>query len=129
LAGSSVCAGFVASLAGAPPPAPVSLEAGASLEELEAGVSLAVVEPDASLDLLEVLVVLVVEVVCAEAASALVFVGGVMSGVLFGTASETLALPPPHALRAEAHRRAAQPRSAALDLTTVPYACRTSGSR
>jgi hypothetical protein len=46
--------------------------------------------------------VLDVEVVCTAAFSALVSVGGVMSGVLFGTASLTL-LPPPQAPRPTAH--------------------------
>jgi hypothetical protein len=58
-------------------------------------------EPDEEASLEGVLVVLLevavvdVEVVCAAAASALVLVGGVMSGVLFGTVSDTLL--PPHA--------------------------------
>jgi len=39
-----------------------------------------------------------VEVVCPEAFSAEVFVGGMMSGVLLGTTSE-LPLPPPQAAR------------------------------
>jgi hypothetical protein len=43
-----------------------------------------------------------VDVVCTEAFSALVSVGGVISGVLFGTASLTL-LPPPQALRPTPH--------------------------
>lgn len=44
--------------------------------------------------MLVVLVAVVeVEVVCTEAFSALVSVGGVMLGVLFGTASETLLSP------------------------------------
>jgi hypothetical protein len=122
--------GFAVSLAGAPPPAPASVaaEAGVSLGVLEEA-SVPAVELAGSFDLLEAFVVLVVEVVCAEAASALVFVGGVMSGVLLGTASDTDAVPPPQALSAAPHRRAAQARSAALGLTTVPYACRTSGSR
>jgi hypothetical protein len=36
-----------------------------------------------------------VEVVCAAAFSMLVSVGGMISGVVFGTGSETLALPQP----------------------------------
>jgi hypothetical protein len=47
-----------------------------------------------------------VEVVCTDAFSALVSVGGVMSGVLFGTASETL-LPPPHELKVTPQRSVA----------------------
>ena len=46
--------------------------------------------------------VLDVEVVCTAAFSALVSVGGMMSGVLFGTASLTL-LPPPQAASPTAH--------------------------
>jgi hypothetical protein len=46
--------------------------------------------------------VVAVEVVCTAAFSALVSVGGMMSGVLFGTASLTL-LPPPQAPRPTAH--------------------------
>jgi hypothetical protein len=46
--------------------------------------------------------VLEVEVVCTAAFSALVSVGGMMSGVLFGTASLTL-LPPPQAASPTAH--------------------------
>jgi len=55
-------------------------------------------EEAASLELLVDLVAVVdVEVVCAEAFSALVSVGGMMSGVLLGVWSEVL-LAPPHAL-------------------------------
>jgi len=43
-----------------------------------------------------------VEVLCTEAFSALVSLGGVISGVLFGTTSLTL-LPPPQAPRLMAH--------------------------
>jgi hypothetical protein len=77
-----------------------------------------------SLDLAAVvLVVALVEVVCAAAASALVFVGGVMSGVLLGTESVTVVLPP-QAPSAVPHSNAALAASTALVLTTVPYACR-----
>jgi hypothetical protein len=89
--------------------------------------SVPAVELEGSLDLLEAFVVLVVEVVRAEAASALVFVGGVMSGVLLGTASETLL--PPHAPSVSPHSNAAHAASATRALTTVPCACRTLGSR
>jgi len=58
------------------------------------------VEEVPSLDL--AVEVLEVEVVCTAAFSALVSVGGVMSGVLFGTVSLTL-LPPPQAVRPTAH--------------------------
>ena len=58
---------------------------------------------EASLDLaVEVVEVVEVDVLCTAAASALVSVGGVMSGVLFGTVSLTL-LPPPQAARPTAH--------------------------
>jgi len=50
-------------------------------------------------------VVPVVEVVCAAAFSAVVSVGGVISGVVFGTASDTLV--PPHAPSATAQASAA----------------------
>jgi len=62
--------------------------------------SLDAVEEVPSLDL--AVEVLEVEVVCTAAFSALVSVGGVISGVLFGTASLTL-LPPPQAPRPTEH--------------------------
>ena len=65
----------------------------ASLEDSEEP---SVEVPFAVVDVVEV------EVVCTAAFSALVSVGGVMSGVLFGTASLTL-LPPPQAQRATGH--------------------------
>jgi hypothetical protein len=49
-----------------------------------------------------VFAVVEVEVVCTTAFSALVSVGGVISGVLFGTASLTLP-PPPHAPKPTEH--------------------------
>ncbi len=58
------------------------------------------VEEVPSLDL--AVEVVEVEVVCTAAFSALVSVGGMMSGVLFGTASLTL-LPPPQAVRLTEH--------------------------
>jgi hypothetical protein len=84
----------------AAPPAPLvlSLLAGASFDSLfsasplDSGVELS---PVAVVDVVDVVAV---EVVCAAAFSAVVSVGGVMSGVLFGTASLTL-LPPPQAAR------------------------------
>jgi hypothetical protein len=85
-----------------PPAAPLLSDAPLSLPPLEDSSPLPLdSSPDAvedvpSLDL--VVEVLEVEVVCTAAASALVSVGGVMSGVLFGTASLTL-LPPPQAAR------------------------------
>jgi hypothetical protein len=104
----------------------------ASVPEL-ASVSLLAAELSLVLEAALVDVVEVVEFVCADDASALVFVGGVISGVLFGTASETVVLP--HAPNARAHSTAAhaahRPRrgSATRGLTAVPYACRTWGSR
>jgi hypothetical protein len=68
-----------------------------------------------------------VEVVCAAAASALVSVGGVSSGVLLGTVFE--ALLPPQALNARPQSSAAQAASATRVLTVAPYACRRWGSR
>jgi len=72
-------------------------------------------------------VVVPVEVVCTAAASALVSVGGVSSGVLLGTASDTLV--PPQALNAKPQSSAAHTASAARALTAAPYACRRWGSR
>jgi hypothetical protein len=81
-----------------------------------------------SLGVLFVLVVVAdVEVFCDAAASALVFVGGLISGVLLGTASETLV--PPHALTVRPQSSAAQAASATRALTTGPCACRTWDSR
>jgi hypothetical protein len=110
---------------------------GASLPELAADSPLAD-ELSLAFDAALVEVVEVVEVVCAEDASALVLVGGVISGVLLGTASETVVLP--HAPSAIAHSAAAHASSVGRALTTdapgarraltaAPYACRTSGSR
>ena len=120
-----------ASFSGAAPPegpdvaGALALDEGVSLLSL-AGVSLLVEELSAAL--LVVLVdVVAVEVVCAAAASALVLVGGVISGVLLGTASETLA--PPQALSARPHSSVAHAASAARLLTTGPCACRRSDSR
>jgi hypothetical protein len=129
----SLDAGFSASLAAEPPDTPAvsdSLEpVVASLLSLELG---SLVEGELSLDL-PVVLVDVVDVFCAAAASALVFVGGVISGVLFGTVSDTVL--PPHAPSASVHSNAAHAASATYPtghrraLTTVPYACRTWGSR
>lgn len=85
-------------------------------------------EEELSLGVLVVLVdVVEVDVVCTAAASALVFVGGVISGVLFGTASETLL--PPQALSVSPHSSAAHAASTTRVLTAVPCACRRWGSR
>jgi hypothetical protein len=115
--------------AAAPPEAPAVLGA-LALEEVSppslAGAS--ALEEEPSLVLLVVLVdVVEVEVVCTAAASALVFVGGVISGVLFGTASETLL--PPQALSVSPHSSAAHAASATRALTAVPCAGHTWGSR
>ena len=97
---------------------------GASLLSL-AGVSL--LEEDVSLVLLVLVDVVAVEVVCAAAASALVSVGGAMSGVLLGIASETLL--PPQAPSVSPQSSTAHAASAARAFTAVPCACRTLGSR
>ncbi len=92
------------------------------------GVVSPLAEDELSLVLLLAFVPVVeVEVVCAAATSALVSVGGVISGVLLGTASETLL--PPHALNAGPQSSAAQAASVARRLTAVPCACRRWGSR
>jgi hypothetical protein len=126
----SLEAGFSFSPAEAPPEGLASLEAapleGASL--LVLAVLSPLEEEDVSLGVLVVLVdVVEVEVFCAAAASALVFVGGVMSGVLLGTASETLL--PPHAPSVSPHSSATHTASMARVFTGVPCACRTWGSR
>lgn len=72
-------------------------------------------------------VVLVVEVALAAAFSALVSLGGVISGVERGTVSETLA--PPQAVAQKGVVRARQIASAERALTAAPCACRTWGSR
>ena len=91
--------------------------------------ALSLLEEDVSPVLLLALEVVVVEeVVCTAAASALVFVGGVMSGVLFGMVSETLALP--HAASTNPHSNAASAASAARPIITGgPSAFRRWGSR
>jgi hypothetical protein len=94
-------------LEAAPPVAPLLSDAPLSLAPLDDASPAADSSLDApeepSLDLaVEVVEVVEVEVLCTAAASALVSVGGVMSGVLFGTASLTLP-PPPQALRPTEH--------------------------
>jgi hypothetical protein len=124
----SLEAAFSFSAACAPPVGLASLGVSlvdASLFSLAAASLLADV---LSLGVLFVLVVVVeVEVFCDAAASALVFVGGLISGVLLGTASETLV--PPHALTVSPQSSAAQAASATRALTTGPCACRTWDSR
>jgi hypothetical protein len=89
---------FAVSLDAAPPVAPLLSAAPLSLAPLEgsssllAASSLEVPSLDLAVEVAEV------DVVCTAAFSALVSVGGVMSGVLFGTASLTLP-PPPQAAR------------------------------
>jgi hypothetical protein len=100
--------------------------AGVSLLSL-AGVSLLEDELSPVLLVLFVVVVVDVDVVCTAAASAVVLVGGVISGVLFGTASETLA--PPQALSARADSSVADAASTGRALTTGPCACRRWDSR
>ena len=85
-----------------------------SLEEPEPSVVVAV-------DL--VALVEVVDVVAEAAFSALVSFGGTMSGVLFGTTSEELELPP-HAPRATPAARTAVAASAARALNGFPRARR-----
>jgi hypothetical protein len=115
--------------AAAPPEAPAVL--GAPVLGEVSLLSLAGASPlveELSLALLVVLLdVVEVEVVCTAAASALVSVGGVMSGVLLGTASETLL--EPHALSVSPHSSIVHAASATRPLTAVPCACHTWGSR
>ncbi|HEY3864977.1 MAG TPA: hypothetical protein VGL54_02690 [Solirubrobacteraceae bacterium] len=89
---------FAVSLEAAPPVSPLLSDAALSLPPLDAVSSLAAASSleVPSLDL--AVEVVEVEVVCTAAFSALVSVGGVISGVLFGTASLTLP-PPPQATR------------------------------
>jgi hypothetical protein len=126
LAALSLEAGFSA----AAPPEVVASLAGVALEA-DSLLSPVVLSPLAEVASLGALVVfgavLEVEVFCAVAASALVFVGGVISGVLLGTASDTVV--PPHPLSASPHSSAAHAASAKRALTAAPYACRMSGSR
>jgi hypothetical protein len=87
------------SLEAAPPVAPLLSDAPLSPLPFDDDSSLeapSALEEEPSLDF--AVEVVEVEVVWTDAFSALVSVGGVMSGVLFGTASLTLP-PPPHATR------------------------------
>ena len=68
-----------------------------------------------------------VELALAAACSALVSFGGVISGVLFGTGSETLV--PPQALRPAAASSASTSASVRRALTAGPCACRRWGNR
>ncbi len=72
-------------------------------------------------------VVVDVVVVCAAAFSALVSFGGVISGVLFGTASEAL-LPPPHAVSVAAPSSSASASATALAFNDPPRAIRAAPS-
>jgi len=116
--------------AAAPPEAPdvagaLALEDGSLLSL--AGVSALEEASPVLLVVLVLVAVVAVDVVCAAAASALVLVGGVISGVLFGTASETLL--PPQALRASPHSNVAHAASATRVLTAGPCAYRRWDSR
>ena len=123
----SLEAGFSFSAA-APPEVPAL---GDELEPEDASLlSLAGVSPvevEVSLVFVVFVEVVPVEVVWAAAASALVSVGGVSSGVLLGTVSETLV--PPQALNAKPQSSAAHAASATRALTAAPCACRRWGSR
>jgi hypothetical protein len=123
----SLDAGFSCSAEAPPelPAVPAELEPEDASPLSLAGVS--AVELELSLAFVVFVAVVAVEVVCAAAASALVSVGGVSSGVLLGTASETLL--PPQALNAEPHSRTAHAASPMRALTAAPYACRRRGSR
>jgi hypothetical protein len=127
-AGVPSVAGFSFSVATAPPVAPV-VGGVAALEELSSVAGAVVFDDELSLVFAVdfVVVEVDVELVCADAASAVVFVGGVISGVLLGTASETLL--PPHALSATPQSSTVNAASATRAFTVVPYACRTWGSR
>jgi hypothetical protein len=102
------------------PPAdsPLLSDAPLSLPPLEAASLPLDSSPDPvevpSLDLAVEVLEVDVEVVCTAAFSALVSVGGVMSGVLFGTVSLTL-LPPPQAPRPTAHNSRMPAASQALN--------------
>jgi hypothetical protein len=100
------------------PPAdsPLLSEAPLSLPPLDDASSLASLSSpeEPSLDLPVDVVEVAVEVVCTAAFSALVSVGGVMSGVLFGTESLAL-LPPPQAPRPTEHSKRTLAASAARD--------------
>jgi len=117
----------------APPEEPDSLEASLLVDSSSPPSLLDVspVPPSAPLPVVFVAVA-DVEVVCTAAFSALVSAGGVMFGVLLGTASETLLLP--HAAR-DRTSAAARPASVGRISGTwrrpraVPCASRTSGSR
>jgi hypothetical protein len=76
--------------------------------------------------LVDLVAVVDVEVVCTAAFSALVSDGGVISGVLLGTASETLLLPQAVTLKPSS---AMQATIAARDLKAAPCDDRTWGSR
>jgi hypothetical protein len=109
-----------------PPPADAALSlAPVPLAPLDEGSSLALASSlaalgEPSLDLaVDVVEVVEVEVVCTAAASALVLVGGVMSGVLFGAASLTL-LPPPQALSPTPHSSTRLAATAARAVTAAP---------
>ena len=119
------------------PPVPSELSlAGASALDSDSGSSPVV--PVGLVPVLPFVEVVDVEVVCAAAFSALVSLGGMMSGVDLGTASETLL--PPHALRPNAPSTPATAASAMRvrssftlssleEVRPAPCACRRWGSR
>jgi hypothetical protein len=117
---------FSFSSAGAPPDAPVSLEL--SLLAASSPPSECSPPDDSSLLVLEVLVAVVdVEVVWTAAFSALVSVGGVISGVLLGTASDTLL--PPHAVTPSASSATQAAAASPRGLKAAPCAVRRWDSR
>ena len=120
---------FCSSVAGAPPELPASPVPPLGWEALPSPSELSAPLPEEpSLLVLVVLVAVVaVDVVWTAARSALVSVGGVISGVLLGTGTETLL--PPQALSVSPLRSATHAASATLVLTGAPCAYRTSGSR
>ena len=113
----------------AAPPAAASVEL--ALEDVSLALrSASLVEdvpPELSDEPLVDFLLVEVDAAFAAACSALVFVGGVISGVLFGSGSDTVALP--HALRPRPASRDSASASEERDLTAGPCVCRRWGSR
>lgn len=131
---SSLAGAFSFSPADAPPDGVASLEPEpAEPPEDDSPAALSPSDEDSlealsPVELVEVLVEVVdVEVVCTAAFSALVSVGGVISGVLLGTASETLL--EPHAPSETPARSATHALSAKRALTAGPCAFGRWGTR